>query len=151
MNTGYHLVYSDTLELRNLAYCTRRASDDNEDWKASACCTPRHITVVNYRVWMKNPAVRSVVVFEIPGSVKGPEVFSRLMDMLRDATNGIRPWRVFLLQDVPEGHLLYEVQFLVIGDEYRFITSKMLKLKELAGVVGDEHFKAGATRAKSRA
>lgn len=148
---NYHLVYNDAVLLRNFTYKThtRRVVEDDEDWKIKdddVAVYPRGATKIDYKLWMRDPGSRGVLLLYCPSQATAFGTFGRLMDLVRAATNNVRPWRVFAVVDMGAGWLLYEIHFVVIGEEYAYQSSRLIKLKELAGVVGNEQLKRDGTR-----
>lgn len=150
---SYHLIYHDAVQIRNFTYKTTkcRSVDEGEEWKQSHEDSekgPRGLTQVTYFAWLRDPGARGVLLLDLPHGSDTRSLFGRLLDLVRHVTNGLRPWRVFVMvaNDHGNGGLMYEIHFIVIGEEYRFESAKLVKLRELTGIVGDEHFKKGGAK-----
>lgn len=147
---GYHLVYNGRIHIRAFTYKTAksRVYDDDESWKRGSEPEhgPRGMTPIPYRIWLRDPGSRAVILLDCPSTNVAFGAFGRLMDQVRCETKLLRPWRVFALVAMDRGWLLYEIQFTVDGDEYRYESSKLVKLRELTGIVGDESFKKDGSK-----
>ncbi len=151
---GYHLVYSSFVTLRNFSYGGHKKAEEGEEWKEEwklpgikEASGPAGLQIP-YRIWMRNPANRAVLLCECTNHGTAFGVFGRLIDLVRMATDGVRPWRIFAMIDSGTNGwgLLYEIKWVTIGDEYIYSEHKLVKLRELTGIVGDEWLKKGLAK-----
>lgn len=135
---SYHLVYRESVALRDLNYSSQPKVGEGEEWQRTGG-GPRGIQEVGYRTWIDDETKKSILVINCKEDWLVLNAFTRLMDCYQYDVCCNRPWRVFalfLLQGRQPA--VAEIVFARDHDEYRLVRYSYTSWPKLKELLGDE-------------